>query len=134
MHPETFAEIDDADYDFVKGYKWAATKRGFKLYVRGSVNGRDVLLHRFLMGEPAGMCVDHRNGDTLDNRRSSNLRVCTKGQNTSFAHENGAYGTPSYIHTVKRKLADGTFRVHRYDRRTRERLPNENGKRQCKRL
>lgn len=124
-HPNTFAEIDDADFEEVSKHRWTATRRRDKLYVRGSVDGRDVLLHRFLMGEPVGLCVDHRDGDTLNNRRSSNLRICTKGQNTIFAHEAGIYGNPTYVHTVKRKLADGTVRVHRYDRRTKERLVNE---------
>lgn len=40
-----------------------------------------ILLHRFLCDAPKGMVVDHINRDTLDNRRSVNLRVITDAQN-----------------------------------------------------
>lgn len=126
-HPNIFAEIDDADAEMVCRYRWAATKRRKKLYVRGHVDGRDVLLHRFIMGEPAGMLVDHRDGDTLHNRRS-NLRECTVHQNNQYAVENGVFDhlrVDLQVHTVKRKLADGSVRIHRYNRRTKERLENE---------
>ncbi|WP_051287551.1 AP2 domain-containing protein [Paenibacillus taiwanensis] len=46
-------------------------------------NGKNVLiqLHRFLCDAPKGMVVDHINRDSLDNRRSRNLRVVTDAQN-----------------------------------------------------
>jgi hypothetical protein len=38
-------------------------------------------MHRFIMGDPIGIEVDHKkHGDTLNNRRS-NLRLATKSQN-----------------------------------------------------
>lgn len=37
-------------------------------------------LHRVVMDAPAGLVVDHRNGDGLDNT-SDNLRIVTQGQN-----------------------------------------------------
>lgn len=128
-HPDTFTEIDDADFESIKGFRWAATRRRKKLYVRGTVQGRDVLLHRFLMGEPDGVLIDHRDGDPLNNKRA-NLRECTIPQNNRYALENGAFDhlrVEVQVHTVKRKLSDGTVRVHRYNRKTKERLGNAKG-------
>ena len=125
-HPSTFAEIDEIDAPAVERHRWSATRRRQKLYVRGIVDGQDTLLHRFLMSPSANECVDHIDGDTLNNCRS-NLRICSKAQNTLYAFDSGVYDRfrKDGVHTVKRKLADGTIRVHRYDRKTRERLAND---------
>ena len=40
----------------------------------------DRLLHRVIMNPPDKMQIDHKNKNTLDNRRC-NLRVCTNSQN-----------------------------------------------------
>jgi hypothetical protein len=71
--------IDDADLAAVSRYRWHV---GSRCYIRASTGrqGRHVTLHTMLMGTPAGMVVDHINGDTLDNRRA-NLRVCTVSDN-----------------------------------------------------
>ena len=37
-------------------------------------------MHRFIIGAPKGVLVDHKNGDGLDNRRE-NLRFCSASQN-----------------------------------------------------
>jgi hypothetical protein len=39
-----------------------------------------VSMHREIMNAPAGLLIDHRNRDTLDNRRN-NLRLATYSQN-----------------------------------------------------
>jgi hypothetical protein len=39
-----------------------------------------MLMHRFIMSTPDGMDTDHKNGNTLDNRKA-NLRICTTSQN-----------------------------------------------------
>jgi hypothetical protein len=77
-----FTVIDAADVDIVKQHDWFAIisgKRGGDVYAATSVDGRQVTLHRFLTGLPAEQ-IDHRNRQTLDNRRV-NLRAATIGQN-----------------------------------------------------
>lgn len=53
---------------------------------------RCLLLHRLLMDDPIGMCVDHLNRNTYDNRKQ-NLRIVTKAENTqNSAHSRGLTG------------------------------------------
>ena len=82
-HPEIYAIVDIDDLEMVSRHAWAATLRKKALYVRGIVNGSDVMLHRFIMQPPSHMEIDHIDGNPLNNRRS-NLRICTAAQNTIF--------------------------------------------------
>ena len=68
------AVIDAEDYNLVKDYKF--NYQG-KRYVRGYSKGEFCLLHQIILGTK---WVDHKNGDTLNNRRK-NLRKCTNQQN-----------------------------------------------------
>lgn len=70
-----FALIDEADLALVEQYAW----REFR-YAVAHGDGRTVYMHRLIMGEPAGLQVDHINHDKLDNRRA-NLRLASHGQN-----------------------------------------------------
>lgn len=72
-----FALVDEQDFEGVAAASWAPSKTKCTTYAR---NSKKQYLHRLIMNAPAGMEVDHRNGDGLDCRRS-NLRVCTAGQN-----------------------------------------------------
>lgn len=81
--------IDDEDLDFVRKWHWGTViAKGRAWYVRRSLpmeadgKTRKEYLHRALTGAGPLECVDHRNRDTLDNRRG-NLRVCTYAQNNS---------------------------------------------------
>jgi len=47
---------------------------------QGGCKSTPIHMHRHLMGNPEG-CVDHINGNTLDNRKK-NLRVCTHKDNS----------------------------------------------------
>lgn len=77
-----FTIVDDSDYEWLSKYKWRAHNPSGKL--TGSwyaLTGRfGVAMHRLITQCPNGLCVDHINGNSLDNRRS-NLRVCTHTDN-----------------------------------------------------
>lgn len=69
--------LDKEDYDKVLELKWSVeTNRTGQIYF-ASKKGR---LHRLLVMCPKGLYVDHKNGNTLDNRKE-NLRICLKIQN-----------------------------------------------------
>lgn len=53
---------------------------GTKIYGRGRNEGILVQFHRWILGNPEGMVIDHIDGNTLNNRRS-NLRVVTQVEN-----------------------------------------------------
>lgn len=80
--------VDEEDYLTVLKHKWCAwyNKCTDSYYVKTAsrVEGKKTILnmHRYLLGlVDRGRCVDHINGNTLDNRRA-NLRICTTAQNT----------------------------------------------------
>lgn len=85
---ETLIDTEDLPYAQSFPNAWYAhwNPRSQYFYVLGNMTefGKQtvVLLHRWLMGVIVdGTDVDHRNMDTLDNRRSSNLRACTRSEN-----------------------------------------------------
>lgn len=76
------ALVDDADYERVALHKWRPYFNSAGAAYAGTVLPGQVYIsmHRMLTDAPAGMVVDHVNGNPLDNRRE-NLRVCTREQN-----------------------------------------------------
>lgn len=58
---------------------WSIKRQEYRAYTK--VNGSTYALHRFIMDAPPDVEVDHISGDTLDNRRSANLRLVTKSEN-----------------------------------------------------
>ena len=75
------ALIDEEDYPLVSKYIWHAykSKNTWGAATHPSRN-KSISLHRLIMSCPKGMCVDHINGNGLDNRRE-NLRICTIAEN-----------------------------------------------------
>jgi hypothetical protein len=92
--------LDLQDYYRYAGFKWCIGGDEGKFYaIRGQMispaDSRIVRLHRLIMNAPKGLLVDHRNGDSLDNRRE-NLRLATNAQNQ--------------LNSRKRKNATSRFR------------------------
>lgn len=79
------AIVDDADYEMLKAKHWHAMEGGgnCKTYYAACCEkgtNRRLLMHRMIMNPNPEQCVDHIDGNTLNNQRS-NLRVCTHAQN-----------------------------------------------------
>ena len=78
--------VDDGDYEFVNQWRWKPIKSKANTYVGRSTRGKNgkkwgcILMHRLLTDAPAGLQVDHIDGDQMNNCRS-NLRLCTQSQN-----------------------------------------------------
>lgn len=76
-----YTVVDASDTELVSAYKWQVKHDGKQTYARTVINGKQVQLHRLIMGAQPGQRVDHINGNGLDNRRQ-NLRFCSIAQNT----------------------------------------------------
>ncbi len=71
------ALVDDADYEWLSGWKWYANRKRDRWYaVRNTASHRFIRMHRAILGLDFGdpRQVDHINNDGLDNRRF-NLRI-----------------------------------------------------------
>lgn len=75
-----FAMVDAEDYDRLAKYRWYCIGSQGYLYAIRSEANRMIKMHRDIVQPPTGLYVDHKNHNTLDNRKS-NLRVCTPAQN-----------------------------------------------------
>lgn len=77
--------VDDSDYLLVSQYSWHPKVDRNLVYVHArvpKVGGGKMTLHRFIMGNPKGLQIDHVDGNPLNNTRI-NLRVCTPSQNAA---------------------------------------------------
>jgi hypothetical protein len=102
------AFVDDDDLKRVNEHLWHAkwNKDTQSFYARTSIRvakgrQRTVELHRFIMHEPNGMWIIHRNGDALDCRKE-NLRPATaveSGRNRGKHRDN----TTGFLGVTKRK-------------------------------
>ena len=85
--PNSIVKVDLDYVENLKQYKiYCRTHDCGKQYACICIEGRKILLHRYLMNihnqeYTIRNCIDHINGDSLDNR-IANLRVCTVKQNT----------------------------------------------------
>lgn len=80
-----FTIVEPRDYYSIRHFKWFVHGNGSNLYAARSaltndLRSRIIYLHRQIMSPPPHLVVDHRNCDSLDNRRA-NLRVVTQAVN-----------------------------------------------------
>ncbi len=85
-----WATVDWSDDGLVSKHKWQAylDKSTGTFYARTSIptageacRQRTLGIHRLIMGDPPGEVIDHRDRETLNNRRR-NLRGCKTIQNS----------------------------------------------------
>lgn len=70
--------VDDEDFEFVSKTSWHIDDKG---YARGCVGNKNKFMARLIMNATdPNIYVDHKNGNTLDNRRE-NLRLASNSQN-----------------------------------------------------
>ncbi len=76
------ALVDDEDYAAASAYTWHLSSSGYAVTSFSKHTGkRDIKLHRLIAGDPPdGFCVDHIDGDRLNNQRA-NLRWVTAAEN-----------------------------------------------------
>lgn len=112
--------VDAEDLYLLDKYTWSMSHNGEEdaaLYAMSYVDGSPVYLHRLILGvtDPS-VLVDHRNTQTLDNRKS-NLRICSKAENgwnrgKTKANTTGFKGV--YRHKNKYKACIGVNYEQRY--------------------
>lgn len=92
--------VDDEDYDQLMKHKWCYVNNG---YARGRVNGRQVYIHRMIMGYPKNN-IDHIDNNSLNNQKG-NLRICSQKQNTQnrIKNKNNTTGYKGVIKMVNNK-------------------------------
>lgn len=92
--PNTFALVDDEDYEWLNKWKWSAMrcKKSRTLYaVRGTTN-EFFYMHRSILGLTDKTKIDHRDGNGLNNQKN-NIRTCTHKQN--MRNSRARHGTSS---------------------------------------
>lgn len=95
--------VSDEDAERVSAHRWHAHFcRGSGPYARTTINGRKVLLHRFVVDAQSGTVVDHIDFDGLNCQRS-NLRTTTQASNNQHRRTGARKGVD--------KTASGRWRA-----------------------
>jgi hypothetical protein len=73
--------VDSEDLVKIRKYVWRRHGRGeYFITTTKTKRRKNIFLHRYIMDAPKGTEIDHKNSNTLDNRKS-NLRFCTSSEN-----------------------------------------------------
>lgn len=111
------ALIDTADLERVAAFPntWYVLRDRTTgtMYVRGKRDRVTILLHRWLLPEIETPCIDHINGDALDNRRG-NLRPATATLNmlNRQTQRNNSSGVPGVIWHRKNGCWQSRIKIH----------------------
>lgn len=73
-----YAYISEEDYDICKDYFWYKTEYG---YARAYINGKFILLHKYITHTDDTVLLDHKDRNKLNCRRN-NLRIANKSINS----------------------------------------------------
>lgn len=74
-------KVDDDDFESLNKIHWVWHETSSGIYIRHNISyGVCILMHRLIMHATDGLEVDHKNLDTLDNRKK-NLRIATHTDN-----------------------------------------------------
>jgi hypothetical protein len=81
-----WAILDQQDYYRLCNFKWHVNGTNGKFYAVRQIkvdnkHTKRMYLHREIMNAPKGFVVDHKDGNSFDNRRV-NLRLATRSQNS----------------------------------------------------
>jgi len=96
-----FTILDPMDYYRLKNFNWYIGGNGKEFYAFRNVKvgpgkTKMVSMHREIMKPPGHLLVDHRNNNTLDNRRA-NLRLASHSENSYNRPKTKAKTTSQYI-------------------------------------
>ena len=95
--------VSEEDYANVMTQKWHKHNK------LGYVCGKNIMLHQFILGKAQdGYCIDHSNGNRLDNRRS-NIRFISLSENSR--NKQKKEGTTSQYIGVTLSTTANTWRV-----------------------
>lgn len=87
-----FAIVDEKYFNILSKHRWTLSSIGYAMRCLGG--GRYISMHANILGSKSGFVIDHKNGDSLDNRLC-NLRFATKSQNAmnsiAFGHNTSGH-------------------------------------------
>lgn len=75
-----FAQVDEADYEYINQWKWYADKNNTSWYAKRNNGKSTITMHQQLMGKKIGKAIDHKDRNGLNCQRD-NLRFCSRSEN-----------------------------------------------------
>ncbi|MFA5251235.1 MAG: AP2 domain-containing protein [Phycisphaerae bacterium] len=96
-----FTIVEPGDFYRLNNFHWTAGGTNKNIYaVRNIIptigKTKVVRMHRELMKPPNGLVVDHKNNDSLDNRRE-NLRIATQAENIQNRRKTSSKTTSRFV-------------------------------------